>query len=334
MSQQETCLICFESFPLFVHSLSCMCFICPNCLFEWVKTTLTYNTADIQNVHIKCPNEGCKVKFPLGEIKEKLNSEYQEKIDDILLLKYLQNTQDVRNCPSSNCKYYGFIVEKLCDDYYQCLNCGELWENFQTVKRKRGAIFNRELYSTIYEEIFTKSCPNCGIFIYRTGGCLHMTCKKCEYEFCWTCKQNFKTHLGNICASNQFIRLFLLSLHILLALWKFEFLDKITLFFSFILHFVLKYVLFYNGFFALTVYFLHYLNNSYKYRYDVRRTQGVFGIYTVGALVVYCFLLLCVYGNFIEFFVFIITEIVILFVGVGIGFCFNLIWGRWLYNVE
>jgi len=335
MSQQETCFICFESFPSsFFRSLSCLCSPCPTCLFEWIKITITNQVNDTQNPLIKCPNENCREKFPLLELKLHLNQEHQEKIDELLLLKYLQNTEDVRNCPSSKCRYYGFIVENLCDDYYQCLNCGELWENFQNVKKKRGFLINMEFFSMIYEELFTKSCPKCGIFIYRTGGCLHMTCKKCEYEFCWTCKQNFKTHLGNICTSNQFLKIFLLLFHVILTLWKFEFLDKITMFFAFILHFLLKFVLFYNGFFALTAYFLHYLNNSYKYRYDVHRTQGVFGIYTVGGLVIYCFLLLCIYGNFIEFFVFIITEIVILFVGMGVGFCFNLMWGRWLFNVE
>ncbi len=30
-----------------------------------------------------------------------------------------------------------------------------------------------------------------------------MTCQKCKYEFCWTCKQNHIGHELNICAVNE-----------------------------------------------------------------------------------------------------------------------------------
>ena len=37
-----------------------------------------------------------------------------------------------------------------------------------------------------------KQCPNpnCGVWIWKSGGCAHMTCYLCEYEFCWFCMKN------------------------------------------------------------------------------------------------------------------------------------------------
>ena len=32
-----------------------------------------------------------------------------------------------------------------------------------------------------------KQCPDCGIYIEKDGGCNHMNCDLCGYEFCWAC---------------------------------------------------------------------------------------------------------------------------------------------------
>lgn len=34
-----------------------------------------------------------------------------------------------------------------------------------------------------------KPCPGrgCGVPIYRNGGCQHMTCRRCDHQFCWVC---------------------------------------------------------------------------------------------------------------------------------------------------
>lgn len=58
-----------------------------------------------------------------------------------------------------------------------------------------------ELVQTEYENVKwqsenTKTCPNCFSMIEKDGGCLHMTCYKCEHEFCWECGDNWEDHRG------------------------------------------------------------------------------------------------------------------------------------------
>ena len=37
-------------------------------------------------------------------------------------------------------------------------------------------------------------CPNCSAMIYKDGGCNHMVCMKCKYEFCWFCMGHYKSY--------------------------------------------------------------------------------------------------------------------------------------------
>ncbi|UJR32731.1 hypothetical protein I4U23_020190 [Adineta vaga] len=37
----------------------------------------------------------------------------------------------------------------------------------------------------------TKECPKCHFRIEKNDGCDHMTCIKCHYEFCWSCRADF-----------------------------------------------------------------------------------------------------------------------------------------------
>ena len=40
----------------------------------------------------------------------------------------------------------------------------------------------------------SKPCPNCKAPIERSDGCNHMTCSKCEHDFCWVCLGNWSVH--------------------------------------------------------------------------------------------------------------------------------------------
>jgi hypothetical protein len=38
---------------------------------------------------------------------------------------------------------------------------------------------------------FAKRCPSCRVVTERDGGCSHMRCKICSFEWCWFCEQKY-----------------------------------------------------------------------------------------------------------------------------------------------
>lgn len=50
----------------------------------------------------------------------------------------------------------------------------------------------------------TKPCPQCGTAIEKNLGCNHMTCKKCGYEWCWTCNGKYTSTHYQVSSCQQF----------------------------------------------------------------------------------------------------------------------------------
>jgi ariadne-1 len=52
----------------------------------------------------------------------------------------------------------------------------------------------------------TKSCPGkrCGKLVEKNGGCNHMTCSQCKYEWCWVCEGPWSEHGSNYYKCNLY----------------------------------------------------------------------------------------------------------------------------------
>lgn len=58
-----------------------------------------------------------------------------------------------------------------------------------------------DVVSNLWENLFCKSCPSCGISIEKNEGCKHMECIICGDNFCWLCMQPYNKHQDNECAN-------------------------------------------------------------------------------------------------------------------------------------
>jgi len=39
-----------------------------------------------------------------------------------------------------------------------------------------------------------QECPKCNATIEKDGGCNHMVCKRCKFDFCWVCLTAWEPH--------------------------------------------------------------------------------------------------------------------------------------------
>jgi len=82
----------------------------------------------------------------------------------------------------------------ICN-YQFCFECGDNFhENISCDANRKLKIASGkgpDLRVLIWEKLNTKPCPACKCRISKNGGCNHMTCYNCDYEFCWICLKEY-----------------------------------------------------------------------------------------------------------------------------------------------
>eukprot|EP01084_Bolivina_argentea_P063263 115561_1 len=113
-----------------------------------------------------------------GGVKTQNEEECKDKSSNIVTMKSEDGSENmtVRGNPGImviDCPRCGREVCFSCKGgHSEEVSCEE-WQNEQKVLEKIPGD--------------TKRCPCCGILISRISGCNHMTCQRCEFEFCWVC---------------------------------------------------------------------------------------------------------------------------------------------------
>merc|ERR1711907_248829 len=108
---------------------------------------------------------------------------------------------------SQNCK----TIHCPTCDVGECVECGLLatqhttpsgqWVSCAAARCQQDSIEATE----VYLRTSTKRCPRdkggCGALTLRDGGCSHMTCRVCKFEWCWLCEGKYKGRytMGNTC---------------------------------------------------------------------------------------------------------------------------------------
>lgn len=117
----------------------------------------------------------------------------------------LMRCEDVRFCPSVKCGVPIKICAKGSNDA-ECAACATKFctECHGPWHKNSCAEYMWAQYAKFYKDCgmevtkidkarfgARKFCPACKVVIEKNGGCNHMTCKKCWYEFCWVCMGSY-----------------------------------------------------------------------------------------------------------------------------------------------
>jgi len=119
-----------------------------------------------------------------------------------LTISFVDQNEKVKWCPAKGCgnaitadMVKGQMVTCSCG-YRFCFHCQEEahWPaTCEQVKMWQKKIQD-ESETQNWISAHTQDCPKCKSFIEKNGGCNHMTCRVCSYEFCWLCLRDWKGH--------------------------------------------------------------------------------------------------------------------------------------------
>lgn len=88
-------------------------------------------------------------------------------------------------CPSEKC------------NFSFCRSCQESWHADSTCDQYKQWKIENGQADVRYEKWArknTKACPQCQKPIQKNGGCNHMRCSQCRFDFCWKCLMSLSMH--------------------------------------------------------------------------------------------------------------------------------------------
>lgn len=180
--------------------------ICKNCFKIYLHTTIYQNfSLDC----IRCPCFECNHLLSDNLVLDKIDADMKSKYQQLITNGFVQNSRLIKWCTSVECERAIKVsvtnqpaVRCECGSYFcfQCLQeihdlipC-KLLKDFADVKAA-----HLETASWLVSN--TKLCPRCQVNIEKIGGCNHITCSFCHFEFCWICCSDWNIHIQ--CVASQ-----------------------------------------------------------------------------------------------------------------------------------
>ena len=190
--KKTNCPACEEDFiPTDKNTLKyCGHSFCDECWYDFLSIKIKENKLNF----IKCMDYECREKPDDDFIINLLNSN-QELINKYKRFKLeleIINNPNRKFCPFPNCNSFLELKDKnnkevkCSNNHIFCFLC---------LKSPHGNLpCNNEINKSMVEyekNNFVKKCPKCDIITEKITGCNHITCAKCNYQWCWLCNGEY-----------------------------------------------------------------------------------------------------------------------------------------------
>eukprot|EP00638_Chattonella_subsalsa_P001277 CAMPEP_0117744504 /NCGR_PEP_ID=MMETSP0947-20121206/6800_1 /TAXON_ID=44440 /ORGANISM="Chattonella subsalsa, Strain CCMP2191" /LENGTH=304 /DNA_ID=CAMNT_0005561469 /DNA_START=77 /DNA_END=992 /DNA_ORIENTATION=- len=198
----ENCSICYEEcspyVPVDANSKNCEHIFCEDCLKTHLK--LKINEGKVSPQDMTCPHNVCERSLSENEISSLLNytdHDFFEKYKRFKREYELQKDPLNTWCPLPSCnavfKKDPDSTNAVCPDcnHKFCLKCFGPNHPFLTCQMAGQSAYVAWMKERKRLSEGVKRCPKCKFYIEKNGGCVHMTCQKCSYQFCWICKSKW-----------------------------------------------------------------------------------------------------------------------------------------------
>ncbi|CAL2034161.1 unnamed protein product [Caenorhabditis brenneri] len=205
----KKCGVCCSDDQLI--KLDCGHSACRNC---W-EFYLIGNIED-GNCLIECIEAGCYLLIGKSFISQFLDD--VANYESLIINTFVKTNNTITKCPDDSCKLFAKTnttepqtVTCTCGRTF-CSLCGQDPHLPATCRQmqlwnKKCDLLAPQIDDSSQQWLleYTKECPTCLMTVEKKGGCAHITCpnKKCRHEFCWLCREDWKTHGEYPCDSPQ-----------------------------------------------------------------------------------------------------------------------------------
>lgn len=181
---------------------------CTECYARYLEVKVCVEN---ESRNVQCAAAKCAVIIDQDTVKLLCKPQVYDRYVELLNRTYVDDNPSLRWCPAPNCEYvadcpsvpqsslHRIVPTVVCvcgmrfchgcgmPDHQPCICAiAKLW--------LQKCADDSETANWISAN--TKECHKCKSTIEKNGGCNHMTCKKCKYEFCWVCLGPWAEH-GN-----------------------------------------------------------------------------------------------------------------------------------------
>lgn len=199
---KRVCGICFEEVETWKMHKNRICShsFCCDCTTKHIEAKIQANAKNII-----CPEVNCNTLLDSNSCRKILSNSIIDKWDEFLCKSLIPISQRIY-CPFRDCLAMlvndsgQTLVQVQCPACRRlfCATCSVPWhpefscEDFRRLngkREKRGEQFVNELA----KKNNWRKCPNCKVFVEKTEGCMHITCR-CKFEFCYRCGVKWSKH--------------------------------------------------------------------------------------------------------------------------------------------
>ncbi len=201
-SKPITCMYCQVSTNN--ETLDCGHQACSQCLNRFVAISIKSGNPSRQLVCCRCKNP-----FTENDINRLItNPSLLDNLKAAVTKNQILTHAHGKQCPTPDCDSV-YLDNEPSDVFKEktCTSCNQTYCEHCLIKHnyllscKQAKEAQLKDHATEQSEQWkvqnTKLCPNpevnCGAHIEKSGGCDHMTCAQCGYEFCWLCLQKYWT---------------------------------------------------------------------------------------------------------------------------------------------
>lgn len=174
---------------------------CMSCMSAYLQTSIEDQVGKISKPVIECFAKGCGETISYRDVERFAPATHLAKYQTRLTHAALRLMDDFAWCPK--CESGGLITtptinsrctDVLCDQcpYAYCSWCRQDAHPNLTCAQKLEQVVQSDAYhmerlSAKALKKYTKPCPRCEAPTQRDGGCSHMTCRVCQFAWCWLC---------------------------------------------------------------------------------------------------------------------------------------------------